>query len=317
MARTVASIVRSILLVSLLWLSPGCTEREEITGLSQLEGKVFAVPTGTVADKLVLSRFPQARFQYFNSVLDASLAVKAGKADAAAYDEPILRNIAAKNPGVMVLPDMITKDAYGFAVRMEDRQLKTTIDGVVAELRTNGTYAAMERRWFRKCTGRRPWRRRGPRRRTGARPRLLGAIPRDRAVGRRGDRRRDRRWIGERRSVGALPGARRVSHGHDHHPEPLAPIEARVAAMEAVLVERGLAESRRVLLERREMGAHVRSRGEVLGFLRRRAPSCENSTVRRFLFFLRPPACTPTRFADNRAEGQATKASHRGCPDRR
>ena len=148
MARTVASIVRSILLVSLLWLSPGCTEREEITGLSQLEGKVFAVPTGTVADKLVLSRFPQARFQYFNSVLDASLAVKAGKADAAAYDEPILRNIAAKNPGVMVLPDMITKDAYGFAVRMEDRQLKTTIDGVVAELRTNGTYAAMERRWF-------------------------------------------------------------------------------------------------------------------------------------------------------------------------
>ena len=31
-----------------------------------------------------------------------------------------------------------------------------------------------------------------------------------------------------------------MSHGHDHHPEPLAPIEARVAAMEAVLVERGL-----------------------------------------------------------------------------
>ena len=29
-------------------------------------------------------------------------------------------------------------------------------------------------------------------------------------------------------------------HDHDHHPEPLAPIEARVAAMEAVLVEQGL-----------------------------------------------------------------------------
>jgi nitrile hydratase len=29
-------------------------------------------------------------------------------------------------------------------------------------------------------------------------------------------------------------------HGHDHHPEPLAPIEARVAAMEEVLVEQGL-----------------------------------------------------------------------------
>jgi len=29
-------------------------------------------------------------------------------------------------------------------------------------------------------------------------------------------------------------------HGHEHHPEPLAPVEARVAAIEAVLVDRGL-----------------------------------------------------------------------------
>ncbi len=29
-------------------------------------------------------------------------------------------------------------------------------------------------------------------------------------------------------------------HDHDHHPEPIAPIEARVAAIESVLVERGL-----------------------------------------------------------------------------
>jgi nitrile hydratase subunit alpha len=29
-------------------------------------------------------------------------------------------------------------------------------------------------------------------------------------------------------------------HGHDHHPEPLAPVEARVAAIEAILTERGL-----------------------------------------------------------------------------
>jgi nitrile hydratase subunit alpha len=29
-------------------------------------------------------------------------------------------------------------------------------------------------------------------------------------------------------------------HGHEHHPEPIAPIEARVAAIEAVLTERGM-----------------------------------------------------------------------------
>ena len=29
-------------------------------------------------------------------------------------------------------------------------------------------------------------------------------------------------------------------HGHEHHPDPLAPVEARVAAIESVLIERGM-----------------------------------------------------------------------------
>ncbi len=128
----------------------GCSTKEDVTSLSQLAGKTFAVPTGTVADKLVLSKFPQAKFQYFNSVFDAALAVKAGKADAAAYDEPILKNIAAKNEGLTVLPDMITVDNYGFAVQQDRRELKTAIDNVIADLKKNGTYRAMQERWLPK-----------------------------------------------------------------------------------------------------------------------------------------------------------------------
>ena len=126
----------------------GCGEREKITRLQQLEGKEFAVPTGTVADKLVQSKFPKAQFRYFNSVLDAAMAVKSGKADAAAYDEPILKNIAAKNGGLVVLTEMITKDNYGFAVQPDKQELKKTIDAVVKELKSNGTYDAMLERWL-------------------------------------------------------------------------------------------------------------------------------------------------------------------------
>jgi len=128
----------------------GCSKREKITELKQLESREFAVPTGTVADKLVLSRFPKARFQYFNTVLDGAMAVKAGKADAVAYDEPILRNIAAKNPGLTVLPDMITTDKYGFAVQLTRKELKTAIDQTLDESRKNGSYDAMMKRWLPK-----------------------------------------------------------------------------------------------------------------------------------------------------------------------
>ena len=35
-------------------------------------------------------------------------------------------------------------------------------------------------------------------------------------------------------------------HGHDHHPEPLAPVEARVAAIESVLVEKGMFDAKQL-----------------------------------------------------------------------
>lgn len=134
----------TLLLISLA----SCSQREKIIELNQLAGKEFAVPTGTIADQLVMSKFPDAKFKYFNSVLDACMAVKGGKADAAAYDEPILRNIAAKNSGIKVLPVMITVDNYGFAVRSGDNELKEVIDSVVNELKETGKYDEMMKRWL-------------------------------------------------------------------------------------------------------------------------------------------------------------------------
>jgi polar amino acid transport system substrate-binding protein len=136
--------------VSSFLMTSGCSTKADITSLSQLGDKVFAVPTGTVADKLVLSKFPQAKFQYFNNVLDAAIAVKAGKADAVAYDEPILKNIAAKNGGFLLLPDMITVDNYAVAVGKDNRELKTATDAVISELKENGAYSSMQQRWFPK-----------------------------------------------------------------------------------------------------------------------------------------------------------------------
>lgn len=146
--KKIAHILGIGLIILLMITFAGCSEREKITQLSQLDGKEFAVPTGTVADKLVLSKFPDAKFQYYNSVMDACLAVKSGKADAAAYDEPILKNIAAKNQGLIVLPDMITTDHYGFAVQLDKQELKETIDEVVTELKNDGTYDEMLKRWL-------------------------------------------------------------------------------------------------------------------------------------------------------------------------
>ncbi len=136
------------LCLSLCLMLSGCEKRESIASLDQLSDKVFAVVTGTVADDLVWSRFPHAEMTYYNTALDAALAVKAGRADAAGYDEPILRNIAAKQPGLMILPERVTTDDYGFAVRLERLDLKEVIDRVIEDIKSNGTYEAMMQRWL-------------------------------------------------------------------------------------------------------------------------------------------------------------------------
>lgn len=137
-----------VMFFSSSFIFSGCSEREKITQLQQLSDKEFAVPTGTIADKLVLSKLPNAKFQYYNTVIDAAMAVKAGKADATAYDEPILKNIAAKTGGLKVLPTMITNDSYGFAVQLDKQQLKETLDLVINELKENGGYDDMMQRWL-------------------------------------------------------------------------------------------------------------------------------------------------------------------------
>ena len=149
-AKRMPSIVSAAGVLFCAMLSASCSQRSAISSLDQLGGKEFAVPTGTVADRLVLTKFPDAKFQYFNSVLDAAMAVKAGKADAAAYDEPILRNIAGKNPGLTVLPVPITVDEYGFAMRLGDSALKNGIDGLIRDARTDGSYQQMLDRWLPK-----------------------------------------------------------------------------------------------------------------------------------------------------------------------
>lgn len=131
----------------------GCSNKKDIniTNLSMLEGgKTFAVPTGTVADQFVLKRFPDAKLEYYNSVLDCALAVKGGKASAAVYDKPVLLNIAGKNEGLTVLDEMLIDDNYGFAVQLNDVKLKNTIDEVLDELKKSGIYQEMSKRWFPK-----------------------------------------------------------------------------------------------------------------------------------------------------------------------
>lgn len=128
----------------------GCKKQgATFNSISDLNGgKTFAAASGTAADQMILKRFPDAKIIYFNSILDCAIAVKEGKADATAYDKPVLKNIKAKVEGLKLLDELVMDDKYGFAVKLQDTSLKKTMDDVLHELKKDGTYDAMVKRWF-------------------------------------------------------------------------------------------------------------------------------------------------------------------------
>ncbi|MBP1673180.1 MAG: tcyB [Bacteroidetes bacterium] len=139
-----------ILLVVLTFTSCSTKKEQEVKHLNDLKESQFAVVTGTIADQLVWSKFPKAKCAYYNSPLEACVAVQKGIEVAAAYDEPILKNIMAQNPGLTMLPDMITVDNYGMALRKTDTRLKMAADSLLDALKKDGRYDAMMARWFPK-----------------------------------------------------------------------------------------------------------------------------------------------------------------------
>ena len=136
-------------LAAVLLSAATCCAQSKITNIYDLAYKKIAVPRGTVADKLVLSTFPHAQIVYYDSVLDCAVAVKAGLAQAAAYDEFVLRTILRTNGDLLLLPTLITQDSYGFAVNLSRPDLKAAVDEAIDELEAAGALARMARgEWF-------------------------------------------------------------------------------------------------------------------------------------------------------------------------
>jgi polar amino acid transport system substrate-binding protein len=127
-----------------------CQSQPEITDIEQLARQSIGVQTGNIADKMVLSRFPNAKIVYFVKPMDAVLSVINGKIAAFAADALSLEYIAGSNDEVSMLPGYIVPDYYGFAVRLGDDALKAAIDATLAEIKRDGTYEAMRARWFPK-----------------------------------------------------------------------------------------------------------------------------------------------------------------------
>ena len=128
----------------------GCSKSENIiTTLADANHACIGVMTGTTSEQIAMRRFPDASIKTFESVMDAVAALKTHQLDAVLTDYPTAFNVVKHNPGYQFLPEPVSKEETAIAVKKNNDDLLEAVDGIISELKRDGTLEDMKNRWFK------------------------------------------------------------------------------------------------------------------------------------------------------------------------
>ena len=119
-----------------------------ITTLAQLAEKKIAVPKGTLADRFVLAKLPKAQLVYFEDAQACIEALRAGSADAIAYDEPVLRSYLRNAKEFVILEQLIRQDTYAIAINPKRGDVIKLANKTIGDLKQGGKLERMSAYWF-------------------------------------------------------------------------------------------------------------------------------------------------------------------------
>jgi polar amino acid transport system substrate-binding protein len=124
---------------------------ERVKTYSELNDPKFKLVTklGTTGDIATRKMLSRAEIRSFEAESDAAMEVRNGRADGFIYDSTFNLVFAAQNKDSVVnLMPPFTQEPLGWAVRKNDPTFRLWLNQALAEMKTNGTYQALYRKWF-------------------------------------------------------------------------------------------------------------------------------------------------------------------------
>lgn len=125
-----------------------------INSSADLAGKVVAVQLGTSGEALLNSDLADLSATFANgkplpcdSFLKCFTELSGNAVDAVFVDMPVATKFVAENPDFMVIDEGLGAEQYGIAFRSGDAKLCADIEGAVAKLVENGTYAKIAEKY--------------------------------------------------------------------------------------------------------------------------------------------------------------------------
>lgn len=122
------------------------------TSLAQMQSKIVGVDTGSTGDMWSTENSDKIGFasiSRYEGLAPAMLDLAAGRIDGYVSDIPALLYYVKDKPNLQVVERIETGEKYSFMFD-KDAALAGQVNGILTELKEDGTVAALHEKWFGK-----------------------------------------------------------------------------------------------------------------------------------------------------------------------
>jgi polar amino acid transport system substrate-binding protein len=119
-----------------------------VTDISQLNGKRICAARGsTNIDNL--KNYPDVIVVPVDDISDCMVLFQEGSVDSVTGDDTVLAGFVAQDPYAKIVGAALTSEPYGLGVAKSHPEFVQFVNGVLEDLRVNGTWTQMYRTWLR------------------------------------------------------------------------------------------------------------------------------------------------------------------------
>ena len=119
-----------------------------ITKLTDLNGKKVSVQVGTKSVGYMTEHYPKVQRVEVEKNQEMFNLVDIGRADAAVTGKPAAFQYIRTRGGMTVLPEQLTTEEYGMAIRKDTPELTAAVNKALDQLKADGGYKAIVDKWF-------------------------------------------------------------------------------------------------------------------------------------------------------------------------
>lgn len=119
-----------------------------IAGVADLDGKRVCATFGSTSIVNIQKIAPRVILYGVSTRADCLVALQEGKVDAISTDDTILEGLHAQDPTTQVLTQPLTDEPYGMAIGKGHPEFIQFVNAVLDQIRRNGTWAEIDRRWL-------------------------------------------------------------------------------------------------------------------------------------------------------------------------